>query len=166
MLLEDDPDLDFVVRRLRPAQALDFIMKGRATDGSFQPFYNDSSDVSSLLIGQGVTGDRLLDALKAAHKGDVAALMNGDEALGAFILDRIERMVLLYKHVLTDVPVYVLNAAEAGPDLLQDMAWYYSENPDSIKPGREKTVAQAMNLMEKEFAVTYDENGLWSHRGK
>ena len=166
MLLEDDPDLDFVIRRLRPTQALDFIMKGRAADGSFQPFYNDNCDVSSLLIGQGVTGDRLLDALKAARKGDVAALMNGDEALGAFILDRVERLVLLYKHLLTDIPVYVLNAAEAGPDLLQDMAWYCSENPDSLKPGREKTVVQAVSLMEKEFAVTYDDNGLWSHRGK
>ena len=90
ILLEHDEDLDFAIRHVSKPDALEFIMRGRTPAGEFHPFYDDYTDVSGLLIGQGVVGDRFIEAYKAAKKGDVAALMNGDEALGAFVLNRIE----------------------------------------------------------------------------
>ena len=48
-------------------------------------------------MSQGVVGDRLLGAYKAALGGDVAALMNGDEALGRVVLDRMRTQLEIWK---------------------------------------------------------------------
>jgi hypothetical protein len=160
LLLEHDEDLDFAVRRVSTNDALDFIMRGRTHRGEFHPFYDDYTDVSGLLIAQGVVGDRFLEAYKAAKKGDVAALMNGDEALGAFVLNRLEQQLEVWKLFLKDVPTYVLNTTQ-GRDLTQDAVWYASQTPDFLKPGQEKSTQQFRELMGKKYGVAYDDAGNW-----
>ncbi|MFQ5477151.1 MAG: hypothetical protein ACE5E4_00880 [Candidatus Binatia bacterium] len=161
ILLEHDEELDFAVRRVKPAEAMEFILRGRGPLGSDQPFYSDYTDLSGLLISRGVVGDRLLEAYEAAKRGDVAALMNGDEALGAIVLDRLERMVHIYEHLLADLPVFVVNTMH-GDDLVQDINWYVSEHPDFLKPAREKSESELRKLMKDQFGVTYDEAGAWT----
>jgi len=160
VLLERDAEYDFAIRRLSQSQALEFLLKGGAPDGSFQPFYNDYTDLSSLLISQGVVGDRLLAAYDAAKGGDVAALMNGDEALGRIVLDRLEAQIDIWKFFLADVPVFVVNGVH-GRDFTQDVLWYASEHPAFLKPGKEKSVAEFRNLMHTTYHVEYDEGGNW-----
>lgn len=164
VLLERDNDLDFAIRHISPKHALEFILRGRTPSGEQQPFYNDYTDVSAMLIGQGVVGDRLLDAYKAAKKGDVAALMNGDEALGRFVLDRLKAQLSVWEVFLRDVPTFVVNTVH-GDDMTQDMVWLVSELPDLIKQGKDRSAAEFRKLMETRFKVTYDEAGLWASLG-
>ncbi len=164
ILLEHDPDLDYAIRRASKAEALEFIMRGRTPAGAYHPFYDDYTDVSGLLISQGVVGDRLLDAYKAAKKGDVAALMNGDEALGAFILNRLEQQLSIWRVFLADVPTYIVNCIH-GRDRTQDMIWYASEFPDFLRQGHARSAQQFAELMEKKYRVAYDEDGNWAKLG-
>ncbi|HYC56474.1 MAG TPA: hypothetical protein VEL28_16205 [Candidatus Binatia bacterium] len=161
VMLEGDAEYDFAIRRLTPNQAMEFLMKGGGHDGSFQPFYNDYTDLSSLLISQGVVGDRLLSAYDQAKRGDVAALMNGDEALGRIVLDRLEAQADIWKFFLTDVPVFVVNGAH-GRDFTQDVIWYASEHPTFLKNGKEKSAADMRELMRATYQVEYDETGTWT----
>lgn len=161
MLLENDADLDFVIRRVSAKEALDYILRGRTPDGEYQPFYTDYTDVSGLLMSQGVVGDRLIEAYKAAKKGDVAALMNGDEALGAFVLDRLQAQIEIWRLFLADIPTFVVNTTH-GRDLIHDAMWYASENPDFLtEKKREKSSADLMKLLEKEYGIRYDGDGNW-----
>jgi hypothetical protein len=164
VLLENDEDLDFAIRRLSPKDALEYIMRGRAPDGQYHPFYNDYTDVSGLLMGQGVVGDRLLDAFKAASKGDEAALMNGDEALGRVVLDRLKAQIEVWTLFLADIPIFAANTIGGG-DLIQDINWYCSEHPDFLKPGKEKSAAEMRELLGREHQITYDENNNWAELG-
>jgi hypothetical protein len=110
-----------------------------------------------------VVGDRFIEARKAAKKGDVAALMNGDEALGAFVLDRIEQQISIWELFLKDVPTFVVNTSH-GRDLTQDMIWLVSEFPDFIKQGQEKSAQQFRDHMHKKYNVSYDDTGAWIPR--
>jgi hypothetical protein len=161
VLLESDEDLDFAVRRLSPKDALEYIMRGRTPGGEWHPFYNDYTDVSGLLIGQGVVGDRLLDAYQAGLKGDEAALMNGDEALGRVVLDRLKAQIEVWKLFLKDVPVFVVNTIH-GSHLTQDINWYCSESPDFLKPGKEKSLSEMRELLAQKFEIDYDDDGNWA----
>lgn len=165
VLLERDSDLDFIVRRLGAKEVVETVMKGgvSGSEGSV-PFYTDYTDVSGLLVRQGIVGDRLADAYKAALAGDVAALMNGDEALGRVVLDRMKAQLEVWKLFLADVPTYVVNAVH-GRHLTQDVCWYLSEFPDFLKSGGEKTVAEFRKLIEQRFKVRYDEEGNWLSPG-
>jgi hypothetical protein len=160
ILLEHDEELDFAIRHVSKPDALEFIMRGRSPTGEFHPFYDDCTDVSGLLIGQGVVGDRFIEAYKAAKKGDVAALMNGDEALGAFVLNRIEQQLEVWRLFLKDVPTFVLNATH-GLEFTQDVVWYTSQFPDFLKQGQEKSAQQFRELMAKKYDIAYDELGAW-----
>jgi len=162
ILLEHDAELDFAIRHVSKQDALEFIMRGRAPGGEFHPFYDDYTDVSGLLMGQGVVGDRFIEAYKAAKKGDVAALMNGDEALGAFVLNRIDQQLEIWRLFLKDTPTFVVNTSH-GRDLTQDMIWYASQNPDFLKPGQEKSGQQFRELIGKKYGVGYDDAGRWNH---
>jgi hypothetical protein len=164
ILLEHDEDLDFAIRHVSKPDALEFIMRGRTYNGEFHPFYDDYTDVSGLLMGQGVVGDRFIEAYKAAKKGDVAALMNGDEALGAFVLNRIEQQLEIWRLFLKDVPTFVLNTTH-GRDFTQDVIWYASQFPDFLKQGQEKSAQQLRELMTKKYEVAYDDDGNW-RRGR
>ncbi len=164
VLLENDEELDFALRHVSPKHALEFILRGRGPSGKHQPFYNDYTDVSALLIGQGVVGDRLLEAYKAAKKGDVAALMNGDEALGRFVLDRLKAQLSVWEVFLHDVPAFVVNTGH-GADMTQDMIWLVSESPDLIKRGKDRSAAEFRKLMETRLKVSYDEEGRWASLG-
>ena len=164
VLLEHDPDLDFAVRHVSPKHALEFVLRGRTPSGKQQPFYNDYTDVSALLISQGVVGDRLMEAYRAAKKGDVAALMNGDEALGRFVLDRLKAQLSVWEVFLHDVPVFVVNTVH-GADMTHDLIWLVSELPDLVKRGKEKSPAEVGKLMETRFKVSYDEVGDWASLG-
>lgn len=159
-MLERDAEYDFAVRRLAPAAAIEFLMRGGAGEGAFHPFYNDYTDLSSLLLSQGVVGDRLLAAYDAAKRGDVAALMNGDEALGRIVLDRLEAQMEIWKFFFTDLPVFVVNGS-CGRDFTQDLMWYVSEHSGFLKPGKEKTAAEMRDLMKSTYQVEYDERGNW-----
>jgi len=163
VLLENDEELDFAVRHVSKADALEFILRGRTRSGEFHPFYDNYTDVSGLLIAQGVVGDRFIEARKAAKKGDVAALMNGDEALGAFVLDRIEQQISIWELFLKDIPTFVVNTSH-GRDLTQDMIWYASECPDFLKQGQEKSAQQFREHMQKKYGVSYDDTGAWIGR--
>ena len=164
MLLEHDEDLDFAVRRVSPRHAREYLLKGRSPEGKYQPFYNDYTDMSSLLIGQGVVGDRLIEAYRAAKAGDVAALMNGDAELGRVILDRLRTQLEIWELLLVDVPVFVVNTTSGG-DIIHDMIWYLSEFPDFLKKGKEKSVVEFRRLMETRYKVIYDEDGNWESLG-
>lgn len=164
LLLEHDSDLDFAIRHVSRKDALEFILRGRTPDGDHQPFYTDYSDVSGLLIGQGVVGDRLIEAYKAAKKGDVAALMNGDEALGAFVLDRLQAQVDIWELFLADIPSFVVNTTH-GRDLTHDMVWMASESPGFLRAGQEKSASDFRKLMDTKYKVTYDEHGSWAELG-
>ncbi len=163
VLLESDEDLDFAVRRVSPSHALEFVLRGRNRNGEFHPFYNDYTDISGLLIHQGVVADRLLGAYEQAKKGDVAALMNGDEALGAFVLNRLEAQIEIWKLFLTDIPVYVINTTHGG-DITQDMNWIVSEFPSFLGKGKEKSATQFRDHMKAKFDVEYDDDGNWLPR--
>ena len=63
-------------KRLSPTQAVEFLLRGGTPGGGSHPFYNDYTDLSSLLISQGVVGDRLISAFEQAKRGDVAALID------------------------------------------------------------------------------------------
>jgi hypothetical protein len=161
ILLERDTEIDYAIRRIQPKEALDTIVKGGVSGGeSSLPFYTDYTDVSGLLMSQAVVGDRLIDSYKAALSGDVAALMNGDEALGRVVLDRMKTQLEIWKLVLADVPTFVVNTVH-GRDLTQDLCWYASEFPDFLKPGAEKTVAEFRKLIEQKLKVRYDDEGNW-----
>jgi hypothetical protein len=161
VMLEKDAELDFAVKRLTTAQAVDFLLRGGTPEGGSHPFYNDSTDLSSLLLSQGVVGDRLVSALDAAKRGDVAALMNGDEALGRIVLDRLTAQMEIWKFFFTDIPVFVVNGT-SGRDFTQDVLWYASEHPGFLKPGKEKTAAEMRELMQKTYSVSYDSEGNWA----
>ena len=161
VLLESDEDLDFAVRRLSPKQALEYIMRGQTPTGDWHPFYNDYTDVSGLLIGQGVVGDRLLTAYQAALKGDEAALMNGDEALGRVVLDRLKAQIEVWELFLKDVPVFVVNTIH-GRDLTQDVSWHCSESTDFLKPGKEKSASEMRELLAQKFQIEYGDDGNWA----
>ena len=90
--------------------------------------------------------------------------MNGDEALGRVVLDRLKAQIEVWKLFLADVPVFALNTIHGG-DLAQDINWYLSEHPDFLKPGKEKSVAEMRELMEREYKVTYDEDCNWAELG-
>ena len=164
ILLEKDPELDFAVRHVSPRHAREFIVRGRTPEGAFQPFYNDYTDLSALLIGQGVVGDRLIEALKAARQGDVAALMNGDEALGRFALDRLNAQLEVWEVLLSEIPIFVVNTIPGG-DLVQDILWYASEFPDFLKRGKEKSAAEFKRLIGDRFKVAYDDDNNWATLG-
>lgn len=160
VMLESDKEYDFAIRRLTPAQAVEFLLRGGAPSGESHPFYNDYSDLSSLLISQGVVGDRLLAALDSAKRGDVAALMNGDEALGRIVLDRLNAQMEIWKFFFSDTPVFVVNGS-VGRDLTQDILWYASEHGAFLKAGKEKSAAEMRELMKKTYDVDYDAGGNW-----
>ncbi len=161
VFLENDEDLDFSVRRLKPTEAMDYLLRGRAPGGRFQPFYNDYTDLSGLLVSQNVVGDRLQPAYDAARKGDVAALMNGDTELGRVVLDRLDSQLEIWRLFLSDLPVYVVNTLGGG-DLIQDIHWAVSENPELLKPGREFTRAEFADWIGKHHEVHYDDEGNWA----
>lgn len=163
-LLENDADLDFAIRHVSRKDALEFILRGRTPDGGHQPFYTDYTDVSGLLISQSIVGDRLLEAYKAARKGDVAALMNGDEALGAFVLDRLQAQIDIWELFLADVPTFVINTTH-GRDLTHDILWLASEFPALLRAGQEKSATDLRNTMETKYKVLYDEGGNWAELG-
>ena len=164
VLLERDEDLDYIVRHVSRSDALDFIMRGRGPDGRYRPFYNDYTDVSGLLIAQGIVGDRFISAYKAARRGDVAALMNGDEALGRFVLDRLSVQVEVWQLILSDLPVFVVNAVH-GLDITQDVIWMVSEHPETVRRGHEKSPLEFRELMERRYGVVYDDDGRWASLG-
>ena len=164
VLLEHDEELDFAIRHVSKRDALEFIMRGRTPTGEYHPFYNDYTDVSGLLIGQGVVGDRLIEAYKAAKKGDVAALMNGDEALGAFVLDRLSAQMEIWELFLGDIPTYVVNTVH-GRDVTQDMIWYASECTGFLRAGQEQSIAEFRKIMQSRYVVQYDDAGMWSSLG-
>ena len=164
VLLEQDEDLDFVVRHVSRQNALEYIMRGRGKDGRQCPFYNDYTDVSGLLMAQGIVGDRFIQAYKAARKGDVAALMNGDEALGRFVLDRLSVQVEVWQLFVSDVPVFVVNGIH-GLDLTQDVIWMASEHTEFVRRGQEKSAATIREVMEQRDGVFYDVAGNWARLG-
>lgn len=164
ILLEDDKELDYAIRRLSPKEALEAVFRGGSSADAQQPFFNDYTDISGLLISQGVLGDRVLEAYAQAKKGDVAALMNGDAELGRVVLDRIQAQIDVWRLFLSDIPVYVINNVH-GECQTQDLIWYASQNPDFLKPRKEKTGAEFAELMEKSYGVHYDKKGNWSQLG-
>ena len=87
--------------------------------------------------------------------------MNGDEALGAFVLDRLQAQIEIWRLFLADIPTFVVNTTH-GRDLIHDAMWYASENPDFLtEKKREKSSADLMKLLEKEYGIRYDGDGNW-----
>ncbi|MFT4571589.1 MAG: hypothetical protein ACI8TX_000854 [Hyphomicrobiaceae bacterium] len=163
VLLEDDPDNDFLARRLSPKEALEAVFRGGTSPGTQQPFFNDYTDLSGLLLSQGVVGDRVLTAYAQAHKGDVAALMNGDAELGKVVMDRIDAQIAVWRLFLHDVPVYMTNTSKGG-DVLQDLNWYCSQNPTWLKLRKEISHEAFAALMKEKYDINYDADGNWIPR--
>jgi hypothetical protein len=164
VLLENDPSLSYAARRLSPKEAVDAVFRGGTVPGKQQPFFNDYTDLSGLLLSQGVIGDRVLETYAQAKKGDVAALMNGDTELGKVVLDRIEAQIDVWRLFLNDIPVYMVNTTVGG-DIVQDLNWYCSQNPNWLKHRKETTKEAFAELMEKTHKVTYDAKGNWAKIG-
>jgi hypothetical protein len=52
-----------------------------------------------------------------------------------------------------------------GGDIVQDLNWYCSQNPNWLKHRKETTKEAFAELMEKTHKVTYDAKGNWAKIG-
>ena len=90
--------------------------------------------------------------------------MNGDEALGRVVLDKLHTQVELWQLLFEDIPIFVVNTVNDG-DVTQDIHWYVSQFPEALKSGKEWSEADFRERMEKEFNVRYDDDGSWNELG-
>src|SRR2546427_2148819 len=162
VFLERNPSLDFCVKRVGPDEALKWLLIGRTPSGEHEPLYNAYPDFSRLLMSNGVVGDKLVEAVRAAERGDLAPLGKGDATLGRAIYDKLKIQLDLWRKNCDDVPTYIVNGA-AGLELTQDMNWLLSEHPDAFGDWKKVTTPDFQRYMRERYAVTYSGRGAWTH---
>jgi hypothetical protein len=162
VLLDNNPGLDFCVKRVSAREAIEWLLVGRASDGSFEPLCNTYADYCRLLMEHGVVGRQLVEAYEAAKQGSYADLGAGDPALGEAIFDRLDVQVKLWLDNCREVPTYLVNGA-FGLELTQDINWFLSEHPDEFGSWQHVSLDQFKTAMRERYGVTYDSRGEWTH---
>ena len=162
VFLERNPNLDFCVKRVPAEEALRWLLIGRTPGGKFEPLYNAYPDFSGLLMTQGVVGEKLVEAVRAAERGDLKPLGSGDVSLGRAIYDKLKIQLDLWRQNCSDVPTYIVNGA-AGLEMTQDMNWLLSEHPDAFGNWDKVTTERFQAYMKDRYGVTYNERGAWTH---
>ena len=162
VFLERNPNLDFCVKRVGPDEALRWLIIGRTPGGKYEPLYNAYPDFSGLLMTNGVVGEKLLEAVKAAERKDLAPLGKGDATLGRAIYDKLKIQLDLWRRNCSEVPTYIVNGA-AGLEMTQDINWLLSEHPDAFGEWGHVSSAEFQRLMSERYGVTYSERGAWTH---
>jgi hypothetical protein len=162
VFLERNPSLDFCVKRVGPDEALQWLLIGRTPGGKHEPLYNAYPDFSGLLMTNGVVGEKLVEAVRAAERGDLGPLGNGDATLGRAIYDKLKIQLDLWRENCSQVPTYIVNGA-AGLEMTQDMNWLLSEHPDAFGDWRKVTTVDFQRYMNERYGVTYSGRGAWTH---
>ncbi len=162
VFLERNPNLDFCVKRVEPDEALKWLLIGRTPGGKHEPLYNAYPDFSGLLMTNDIVGEKLVEAVRAAERGDLKPLGKGDTTLGRAIYDKLKIQLDLWKKNCTDVPTYIVNGA-AGLEMTQDMNWLLSEHPDAFGDWKKVTTGDFQRYMNDRYGVTYSGRGAWTH---
>jgi hypothetical protein len=162
VFLERNPNLDFCVKRVGPDEALQWLLIGRTPGGKYEPLYNAYPDFSGLLMTNGVVGEKLVEAVRAAERGDLAPLGKGDATLGRSIYDKLKIQLDLWRQNCAEVPTYIVNGA-AGLEMTQDMNWLLSEHPDAFGDWKKVTTADFQRYMNDRYGVAYSGRGAWTH---
>ena len=162
VFLERNPSLDFVVKRVGSDEALRWLLIGRTPGGKYEPLYNAYPDFSGLLMTNNVIGEKLVEAVRAAERGDLKPLGSGDSTLGGAIYDKLKIQLDLWRQNCADVPTYIVNGA-AGLEMTQDMNWLLSEHPDAFGDWKKVTRADFEGTMKDRYGVTYNQRGAWTH---
>ena len=162
VFLERNPNLDFCVKRVAADEALRWLLIGRTPGGKYEPLYNAYPDFSGLLMTNGVVGEKLVEAVRAAERGDLKPLGKGDATLGRAIYDKLKIQLDLWRKNCGDVPTYIVNGA-AGLEMTQDMNWLLSEHPDAFGDWKKVTTVDFQVYMRDRYGVTYNDRGAWTH---
>ena len=162
VFLERNPNLDFCVKRVGCDEALRWLLIGRTPGGKYEPLYNAYPDFSGLLMTQGVVGEKLVEAARAAERGDLKPLGSGDATLGRAIYDKLKIQLDLWRQNCSDVPTYIVNGA-AGLEMTQDINWLLSEHPDAFGEWKKVTRTDFEAYMQDRYGVTYNDRGAWTH---
>jgi phosphoenolpyruvate carboxykinase-like protein len=162
VFLERNPSLDFCVKRVGCEEALRWLLIGRTPGGKFEPLYNAYPDFSGLLMTNEVVGEKLVEAVRAAERGDLKPLGKGDATLGRAIYDKLKIQLDLWRKNCDEIPTYIVNGA-AGLEMTQDMNWLLSEHPDAFGDWMKVTTAQFQEYMRERYGVTYNARGAWTH---
>jgi Phosphoenolpyruvate carboxykinase len=162
VFLERNPNLDFCVKRVGAEEAMRWLLIGRTPGGKFEPLYNAYPDFSGLLMSFGVVGDKLVEAVASAERGDPAPLGKGNATLGRAIYDKLKVQLELWRQNCEEVPTYIVNGA-AGLEMTQDINWLLSEHPEAFGNWSHVTSADFQTYMGERYGVTYSGRGSWTH---
>jgi len=162
VFLERNPNLDFCVKRVDRDEALRWLLIGRTPSGKYEPLYNAYPDFSGLLMTNGIVGEKLVEAVRAAERGDLKPLGQGDATLGSAIYDKVRIQLDLWRRNCSDVPTYIVNGA-AGLEMTQDINWLLSEHPDAFGEWKKVTKEDFRSYMRDRYGVTYNDRGAWTH---
>jgi hypothetical protein len=162
VFLERNPGLDFCVKRVGPDEAMTWLLIGRTPSGKYEPLYNAYPDFSGLLMTYGIVGDKLVEAVRAAERGDLAKIGNRDATLGRAIYDKLKIQLDLWRKNCAEVPTYIVNGA-AGLEMTQDINWLLSEHPEAFGDWKKVTTADFKAAMNERYGVTYNDRGAWTH---
>lgn len=162
VFLERNPNLDFCVKRVGSDEALRWLLIGRTPGGKYEPLYNAYPDFSGLLMASDVVGEKLVEAVRAAERGDLKPLGKGDATMGRAIYDKLKIQLDLWRKNCSDVPTYIVNGA-AGLEMTQDMNWLLSEHPDAFGDWKKVTTADFQAHMRDRYRVAYNDRGAWTH---
>jgi len=114
------------------------------------------------LMTNGVVGEKLVEAVRIAERGNLAPLGNGDSSLGRAIYDKLKIQLDLWRENCSDVRTYIVNGA-AGLEMTQDMNWLLSEHPDAFGDWKKVTTPDFQRYMRERYGVTYSARGAWTH---
>ncbi len=162
VFLERNRELDFFVKRVEGKEAIQWLLLGRTPAGKFEPLYNAYPDFSGLLMTYGVVGNKLIEAVAAAEKGEFGPIGNGDKTIGEAIYDKLSVQLKLWREHTRDVPMFIVNGAP-GLEITQDANWLLSEHPDCFQNWQKVTVDDFKSFMKERYGVTYGQKGEWTH---
>jgi hypothetical protein len=162
LFLERNRDLGFLVRKLAPREAVDWLIQGRTPDGRFEPLCFANADFSGILSQLGVVGEHLPPAYESARKGDFAPLGGGDARLGEALFEKLDVQVKLWLDTCREIPVFMVNEA-AGLDMAQDVHWLLAEHSELFGGWKQVSFDEFRAVMQQRYGVTYGSRGEWTH---
>ena len=162
VLMERGERPEYLVRRISAREAVDWLVQGRAPDGTHQPLCNPFLDFVGVLSEKGIVGPALPPAYEAAQRGDFGPIGGGDARLGEAIYERLDVLVKLWLDTFREVPTFLLSAG-AGIELAQDAVWLLSEYPDLFGGWKQVSIEEFRKWMRERYGVTYGARGEWTH---
>lgn len=162
VLLERDTEQNFLVRKVAAREAVDWLIRGRSANGTFEPLYNGYPEFNGVLMQLGITGDKLVEAYEKGHQGDYTLLGGGDARAGQAVYERLDVLVKLWMDNYREVPTFLMNGA-AGLEITQDANWLLSEHPELFGGWKQVSLADFQKYMNERYGVTYGSLGEWTH---